>query len=86
MAALGALQRISGLLLGRPGGDWPPERFSEYDAAVVRVLREEGRENLPVITGMDFGHTDPMFILPYGVQAEIDCTRRQFSILESSTA
>jgi muramoyltetrapeptide carboxypeptidase LdcA involved in peptidoglycan recycling len=28
---------------------------------------------------MDFGHTDPVFILPYGVQAEIDCEAQQFA-------
>jgi len=37
---------------------------------------------LPVITRMDFGHTDPMFVLPYGVQAEIDCDAYVFTIIE----
>jgi muramoyltetrapeptide carboxypeptidase LdcA involved in peptidoglycan recycling len=32
---------------------------------------------------MDFGHTDPMFVLPYGVQAEIDCDKKTFAILEN---
>jgi muramoyltetrapeptide carboxypeptidase LdcA involved in peptidoglycan recycling len=85
MAALGALQRISGLLLGRPGGGWPPEKFNEYDQAILQVIREEeGRDDLPIVTGMDFGHTDPIMTLPYGILAEIDCTKKQFSILESA--
>ena len=63
--------------LARPGGDIPPERFSEYDAAILQVVRvEEGLSDLPVVAGMDFGHTDPMFVLPYGVQAEIDCASK----------
>jgi muramoyltetrapeptide carboxypeptidase LdcA involved in peptidoglycan recycling len=33
---------------------------------------------------MDFGHTSPMFILPYGLQAEIDCDNQQFSIVENA--
>jgi muramoyltetrapeptide carboxypeptidase LdcA involved in peptidoglycan recycling len=37
-----------------------------------------------LVTGMDFGHTDPMFVLPYGVMAQIDCDNRQFEILESA--
>jgi muramoyltetrapeptide carboxypeptidase LdcA involved in peptidoglycan recycling len=45
---------------------------------------EEGLTELPIITGMDFGHTDPMFVLPYGVLAEIDCEQQRFSILESA--
>jgi muramoyltetrapeptide carboxypeptidase LdcA involved in peptidoglycan recycling len=48
------------------------------------VTDEEGLAELPVITGMDFGHTDPMFLLPYGVEAEIDCKRRQFAITEAA--
>jgi len=33
---------------------------------------------------MDFGHTDPMFVLPYGVKAEINCETQQIRILESA--
>jgi len=29
-------------------------------------------------------HTDPMFIIPYGVKAEIDCINQTFSILENA--
>jgi muramoyltetrapeptide carboxypeptidase LdcA involved in peptidoglycan recycling len=84
MAAMGILKRLSGILFGRPGGNVPPEKFSQYDEAILQVVRaEEGLINLPIITHMDFGHTDPFFVLPYGVQAEIDCDQQRFSILES---
>jgi len=33
---------------------------------------------------MDFGHTDPFFVLPYGRRAEIDCDEQRFSIEESA--
>jgi len=84
-AALGVLKRISGILFGRPGGSVPLEQFNEYDQVILQVVRdEEGLPDLPIITNMDFGHTDPMFILPYGIRAEIDCEKKQFSILESA--
>ncbi len=84
-AALGILQELSGFLFGRPGGQVPPERFDEYDRAISQViLEEEGLADLPIITHMDFGHTDPMFVLPYGIQAEIDCDAQQFTILENA--
>ena len=84
-AALGILKYLSGILFGRPGGEFPIERFEEYDQVILQVVRdEEGLENLPIITNMDFGHTDPMFVLPFGLQAEIDCERNQFSILENA--
>jgi muramoyltetrapeptide carboxypeptidase LdcA involved in peptidoglycan recycling len=50
------------------------------------VAEEEGLTELPIITQMDFGHTDPMFVIPYGVQAEIDCDKQQFAIIESAVA
>jgi muramoyltetrapeptide carboxypeptidase LdcA involved in peptidoglycan recycling len=83
-AAMGVLSRIRGLLLGRPGGAVPPEKFEEYDQAVLRVVRdEEGLADLPVVTRMDFGHTDPMLVLPFGVAARIDSARQRVEVLAS---
>lgn len=36
-----------------------------------------------VLSGLDFGHTQPMLTLPYGVRARIDCANGRFSILEA---
>ena len=84
-AAMGILKNLSGILFGRPGGNISPERFQEYDDALHQVVtEEEGLSEMPIITHMDFGHTDPMFVLPYGVKAEINCDTQQFSILESA--
>jgi len=85
LAAVGVLPRLSGILFGRPGGQIPPETFAEYDAVLTDAVSEEaGLTDLPIVTGMDFGHTDPMMVLPLGLNARIDCDGRQFSILESA--
>jgi muramoyltetrapeptide carboxypeptidase LdcA involved in peptidoglycan recycling len=85
LAALGVLHRLSGILFGRPGGQTPPEKFADYEAAILRVVaEEEGLVDLPILARLDFGHTDPKFILPYGVQAEIDCDRSYLTILEGA--
>jgi len=83
LAATGALSEARGILYGRPCGD--EASFQAYDIALLRVLGELGLTSLPVITRMDFGHTDPKFILPYGVEMEIDCDRRQIRLLEAPT-
>jgi muramoyltetrapeptide carboxypeptidase LdcA involved in peptidoglycan recycling len=84
-AAMGILPKLSGILFGRPGGEVPPEKFEEYDRAILQVVKDEqGLSDLPIITHMDFGHTSPMFTLPYGVQAEMDMDQRRFSILENA--
>ncbi|MFN0179594.1 MAG: hypothetical protein ACKVZ0_12420 [Gemmatimonadales bacterium] len=84
LAAMGILQLLSGLLVGRPGGGVPVPQFDEYDQAVLEVVHgEAGLRDLAVVTQMDFGHTDPMFVLPYGVLARIDPAAQTFEILES---
>lgn len=84
-AAMGILGKLSGILFGRPGGPIAPDQFTEYDKVIRQVVTEEaGLSDLPIITHMDFGHTDPMFVLPYGLRAEIDCNAHQVTIVESA--
>lgn len=77
-AAQGILQILSGILLARPGGHrLTAADHAAYDAAILRALDEAGLTDLPVLSNLDFGHTDPIFTLPYGVQAELDCGRAE---------
>ncbi|HBK54887.1 MAG TPA: LD-carboxypeptidase [Xanthomonadales bacterium] len=86
-AAMGILSRLSAVLFGRPGGDVDPAQFADYDAALLTVIRdEEGLAQLPIITGMDFGHTDPMCVLPIGSLARIDCDRQTVALIEAAVS
>ncbi len=80
-AAQGVFEKISGLILGRPYNN---QFVDEYNNILLQVIRDEqGNDQLPIITEMDFGHTCPTFTIPYGVVAEIDNEQQTFSILES---
>jgi muramoyltetrapeptide carboxypeptidase LdcA involved in peptidoglycan recycling len=83
MAATGALFDVRAILYGRPYGD--EMSFEAYDDVLLSVLAEQGLTSIPVITRMDFGHTDPKFTLPIGVAAEIDCDAQQIRLLEPPT-
>jgi muramoyltetrapeptide carboxypeptidase LdcA involved in peptidoglycan recycling len=83
LAGTGVLREARGVLFGRPFGD--AAKFEAYDGALLQVLAELGLSSLPLITHMDFGHTDPKFILPIGIEAEIDCDRKQLRFIESPT-
>jgi len=83
LAATGALLEARGILMGRPYGD--ETKFEEYDAALLQVIGELRLDSLPLVTQMDFGHTDPKFVVPYGIEVEIDCDRQQIRLLESAT-
>ncbi len=80
-AAIGIFNEINGLIVGRPYNN---KHWKAYDNMLIEVIRnEQGLDELPIITGMDFGHTCPTFTIPYGVQAAIDCDKKTFEILES---
>ena len=81
-ASQGILGELSGLLLARPYG-YTDEMKGELYRAVTRVLSECGREDLPVVANMDFGHTSPMMVLPNGCRAGVDPARRQVEVLEA---
>ncbi|EEL47906.1 Peptidase U61 LD-carboxypeptidase A [Bacillus cereus Rock3-44] len=79
-AAQGILQNINGIIFGKPKDE---KYYEEYKQEIVTVMKECGLEDLPILYNLNFGHTEPKFILPYGAMAEIDCERKTFSILES---
>ena len=86
LAAIGILERLGAILLGRPGRQTPLAQFADYDQAILQVVRDEEHLELPVVTHMDFGHTDPMFVLPYGLQVRVDPQRKTLEFLEGAVS
>ncbi len=91
----GILERISGLLFARPGNarfetkqqetEWLA-KYTEFDEVILKALKEFKRTDLPVVTNMDYGHTLPQLILPYGIMAEINPKKKTVSLLESGVS
>ena len=58
--------------------------FEPYAERIRHVVTDKYHcADLPVMAGLNFGHSSPMFILPYGAEAELDIDSLRFSILES---
>jgi muramoyltetrapeptide carboxypeptidase LdcA involved in peptidoglycan recycling len=73
LAFNGFLKNVSAILFGRPGGEQVAiSKFQSYDEAITQVLIEENLENICVFTQLDFGHTDPVCVLPYGRRVRIN--------------
>lgn len=84
LAAQGILNKLNGILFSKPGGqDIIAARFPEYDQALLTVFEEYRIPPIPIVTGMDFGHSDPKWTLPYGVMTEINPDRKTITILEN---
>ena len=85
LAAMDILEGLGGILLGRPGGGVDPQTFNEYDDALCKTVREEyGLNDMPIVTNMDFGHTDPMFVIPMGMKVRIDSAKQEIAIDEAA--
>ena len=85
LAAMDILEGLNGILLGRPGGGVDPNTFHEYDDALCKTVREEyGLNDMPIVTNMDFGHTDPMFVIPIGMKVRIDSAKQEITIDEAA--
>lgn len=77
----GILNRIGALLIGRPR-DYSEEEKGELEENVLDVVKTEFSSGIPVVMNMDFGHTDPQWILPLGIKAELDCDKKTFRLVE----
>ncbi|MCM3093584.1 MULTISPECIES: S66 family peptidase [unclassified Cytobacillus] len=79
-AVQGILQKANGIIFGKPQDE---KYYEEYKEIIQKVMNEFDLEDLPILYNLNFGHTEPKFILPYGALAEINCEKRTFRILES---
>ncbi|MER6345677.1 S66 family peptidase [Streptomyces sp. NPDC001595] len=88
MGERGLLRRFSALLMARPK-TWSfehpnsPEEGARYAAeqreAVLRAMRVYA-PGTPIVFDVDFGHTDPQVVLPYGGTVRVDGPARRITV------
>jgi muramoyltetrapeptide carboxypeptidase LdcA involved in peptidoglycan recycling len=88
MGERGLLQQFAAVLWARPKA-WNFERRNNgeqkkayIDAQHEAVLAafEEYHPGVPLVFGVDFGHTDPQYVLPYGGRIELDSVHRRITV------
>ncbi|MEO1596390.1 MAG: hypothetical protein AAFS02_14200 [Pseudomonadota bacterium] len=54
-------------------------------AEVVRqvVVEQYGRTDVPIVLHADVRHTDPQWLVPFGIEAEIASTDQRISLIDS---
>lgn len=79
----GIFDKVEVILFGR-ARDYTDEEKEQLDQMIVSVVKGEfANGKIPIVTNMDFGHTDPQFILPLGIKAEINVSKKTFRLTES---
>ena len=80
LGSKGILNVIKGIIIGKMRSAKP---FDDYAKKIVQVVSLEYKlKDLPIMYGLNFGHTSPIFILPYEVLAILDIDNLKFKILE----
>lgn len=80
LAALGIIKEISGIIVGKPQDEKYYEDYKEVYKQVISI--EANRPDLPIIYNINFGHTAPICILPYGINIRLDLNNKKIIFLE----
>lgn len=82
MQAQGIFDVINGIIVGKPQAETYYEEYKEVFKQVISV--EANKPELPIFYNANFGHSEPIGILPYGTLCELDCDNKKITLLESS--
>ena len=82
LGAQGILNRINGIVVGKPMDE---QFYEEYKEVYRIVLNEFNCPSLPVIYNINIGHAAPTGVLPLGIKYEIDLDNKIIRLLESAT-
>lgn len=81
--AQGILHVIKGIVVGKPAVE---DKFESYKDIYRQVICFEAKlPDLPILYNVNVGHAYPIGVLPLGLQYEIDCENKKFTLLEPAT-
>jgi muramoyltetrapeptide carboxypeptidase len=76
---MGVMDKVYGLVVGR----FPTEmEFSGKDPRAVMIGQLLGDCDIPIVSGVDIGHTDPMLTIPLGVRCELSTDKKRMTFVE----
>lgn len=80
LGAQGIFNVAKGIIVGKPQSE---KYYEEYKEVYRKVLKEFGRDDMPVLYNVNFGHSEPIGIIPYGIECELDIDNKKITLLES---
>ena len=83
LAAQGLFDVIKGVLVGKPARRSKYQPYKEVYRTVVG--QESGRPELPILCNVNFGHAEPIGVIPYGVRCRLDMDKKTITLLEPAT-
>ena len=83
LAAQGIFDKINGIIVGKPARRNKYEPYKEVWRKVVGG--EAKRPDLPILYNVNFGHAEPIGVLPYGVKCRLDADKKTLTLTEKAT-
>lgn len=83
LAAQGIFDVINGIIVGKPARRSKYEPYKEVWRKVVGG--EAKRPDLPILYNVNFGHAEPIGVLPYGVKCRLDADKKTLTLMERAT-
>lgn len=80
LAAQGILQKVQGIIFGKP---FHETYYFEYKEAIKKVIKEYKLEDLKVMYNVNIGHSTPIGVLPLGTDVEVDLDNKKIILKES---
>lgn len=80
LANVGVLEKISGLVVGRPYR-YDDEQWKQFNQIIVDRCH---RTKFPILANVDIGHTSPMLTIPLGAMVGLDSEKDSFELLEAA--
>ncbi len=77
------LSQLAAVLVARPMG-YTAEQCEDLERLVLDVLADFGREDMPLVTWLDTGHTSPHVVVPLGCCVRVDPARQSITSLEAA--
>ena len=81
LGAQGILNVAKGIIVGKPQDE---KYYEEYKDVYRKVLKEFNRTDMPVLYNVNFGHSSPIGIIPYGIECELNVDNKKIILLESA--
>ena len=81
LAAIGILDVIKGIIVGKPKNE---AYYEEYKEVYKKVVGEVNPD-LPILYNINIGHADPMCIFPLGLKVKVDMDKKEITFSEKPT-
>ncbi len=83
LQAQGIFDVIKGILVGKPARRSKYEPYKDVYKKVVG--KEAGHPEIPIMFNVNFGHAEPIGIIPYGLKCRLDADNKTLTLLEPAT-